>query len=96
VQARVCVQNYDNGDLQGFLYLDDGTGESLATTTARFTAGSAQAKNFNVSGTKGNITARADVDVENRTVDFSIDFTDMSGTTTSIYSRALTVSSASC
>lgn len=96
MEARVCVQTFINGDIQGLLYLDEGSGESLVTTSPVYAAGSAASEAFNIMGTKGNITARASVDVTNRTVDFSIDFTDAFGTSTSMYTRALAVSSAPC
>lgn len=94
MQARVCVQNYDDGDIQGFLYLDEGTGETLATTTSRFAAGSPEAQSFQISGSKGAITADCDVDVDARTVGFTLNFAG--STTPSVFSRALAVSNAAC
>ena len=94
MQARVCVQNFNDGDIQGFLYIDDGTGESLVTTTARFEAGSAQSKSFTISGTKTTVTADCDVDVDARSVEFTLTFSG--SPSPSIFTRPLAVSSANC
>ncbi len=93
MQTRACVQNYDNGDVQGFLYIDEGMGESLVTTSPRYATGTPQASNFSMSGTSGNVSVVAEVSV----VDSEVVFTITVGmSTASILTRTLVSSAASC
>ena len=96
MQARVCVQTYDNGDVQGFLYLDDDTGETLVTTSPRYAAGSAEAREFTINGTKGSISATARVNVTSQIASFDVNFVQSGVQTTLQFSRSLEVSSAPC
>ena len=94
MQVRICVQNFDNGDVQGFLYIDEGSGEVLASTSPRYAAGTPSASFFSMSGNTANIDAEGDVDVDNRVVTFGVTY--MGSMTPSIFKQPLTVSSASC
>ena len=89
MQVRVCVQNYDNGDVQGFLYIDDGTGEALVTTGTRGTA-----MNFNMSGSRSSIDVDCEVDVGGRMVGFRVTYGG--SMTPSFFTQPLAISTANC
>ena len=95
--ARVCVQTFNNGDIQGFLYIYNDVNEIEVASTNRFASGSKEASAFKINGSRDGITVRAVVDVDARTTDFSIDFsTPMGPTTTSQYSQPLLINSTPC
>ncbi|MFT5135180.1 MAG: hypothetical protein ACI9XU_001902 [Arenicella sp.] len=94
MQARVCVQNSNDNDVQGFLYINDGTGESLVTTDV-FEADSDQAGAFVISATRGRIKVTANVNVGSNVVNFVVVF---NGDTSSpsMFSTGLAVSATAC
>lgn len=96
MQARVCVQNYDNGDVQGFLYIDVGAGESLTTTSPRYANGTSSANLFTISGTQGTfppVQVSAAVDIGSSQIMFTV---TVGSLTPSMFTETLVVSSASC
>lgn len=94
MQARVCIQNFDNGDIQGFLYIDAGSGEMLVTTSPRYTAGGKGSSGFPISGIVGSVEVDASVDVVGRTVDFTV--STNGGATTSLFTRSLATNGSNC
>ena len=90
MQARICVQNFDDGDLQGFLYIDTGSGETLVTTSPRYTSGT---NSFIISGTRGQVDVSGNVDIGNSQIMFTV---TVGQQTPSMFTEALIVSGASC
>ena len=94
MQARVCIQNYDNGDVQGYLFIDTGTGEQLVTTSPRYTSGGKGSTGFPISGTVGPVSVDAFADISGGTVDF--DISTNGGATSAMITRSLSSSVANC
>ena len=93
MQARVCVQNFDNGDVQGFLFIDTGSGESLVTTSPIYESGGKGSNGFPIMGTSGQVDVTAFVDLNNSEIEFTV---TIGSQAPSMFTQALMVSSATC
>jgi hypothetical protein len=98
MRTRVCVQSYDNGDVQGYLYIDsdDGAGETLVTTSERYLSGSSNATEFTMSGVKGSVSVAVRINVPGQGASFDVDFVQAGVATSSQFSRTFTVNSNPC